>query len=274
MFEKPIIIFSDYCSFSKNFIETLMKHPELFETFIRMNIDVNPITKKRPQAFYQLQQSLDIKITKVPTIITPNAEYILSDIDAFKWLEHQIRLLKTDEGELKPFNPNEMISFSDNYSKFGSTDLCDAKEQSFKFYDKGVLQDDNFLQTKKAWDPDNVNGFLDDSEEPTNIDYTSKQNERQFFDESRKKQTPNSNFQNNYVQQTNNNVDVSAKYTNNIQRQQMAQRQPPRKNINFVDSNFSHNKGSQKGKEMDVKLAQLMNDRDSMNNDLSQRPRY
>jgi hypothetical protein len=263
-----------------------MKHPAIFETFIRMNIDVNPSTKKRPQSFYQVQQALDIKITKVPTVITPNAEYVLSDVDAFKWLEHQIRLLTTEADELKPFNPNEMGSFSDNYSNFGSTDLCDAKEQSFKFFDKGMLSDDNFLQTNKAWDPKNTNGFLDGSEEPSKIDYSSKQNERQFFDESRQK--PNSNFENNFVQQTNDNVDISAKYNNQkaFQQRQSTQQQPQqRKNINFTDPNFglagqmnnsgrSNGKSSQKGKEMDIKLEQLMNDRDSMNNSLSQRQQF
>ena len=43
-----------------------------------------------------------------------------------------------------------MGSFSDNYSSFGSTDLCDAKEQSFKFYKDGKLTDDNYLNTSKT----------------------------------------------------------------------------------------------------------------------------
>ena len=137
MFEKPIVIYSDYCVYSKNFIQTLMKYPDLFNSFIRMNIDVDTKTKRRPQAFYQIQDVLDIKITKVPTLITPNAQYILSDVEAFKWLEYQVKLLTDTSGELQPFNPNEMMSFSDNYADYGSTDLCDAKEQSFKFYQNG-----------------------------------------------------------------------------------------------------------------------------------------
>jgi hypothetical protein len=284
MFDKPILVYSDYCNFSKNFIETLMKHPVLFETFIRMNIDVNPSTKKRPQSFYQVQQALDVKISKVPTIITPNAEYVLSDADAFKWLEHQIRILTKETDELKPFNPNEMSSFSDNYSNFGSTDLCDAKEQSFKFFEQGQLSDDNFLQTNKSWDPKKTNGFLDGAEEDDkkNMDYSSRQNERQFFDDSRQKQQPNSNLENQYIQKTNNDINISTKYNSqNQQRQSTIQQQ--RKNINFTDSNFGlsgqisksgQGKVSQKGQEMDSKLEQLMNDRDSMNKTLSQRKQY
>lgn len=277
MFDKPILIYSDYCVFSKNFIQTLMKHPELFETFIRMNIDVNPNTKKRPAPFYQVQQALDIKITKVPTVITNNAQYVLSDVDAFKWLEHQIRLLTAETDELKPFIANEMNSFSDNYSTFGSTDLCDAKEQNFKFFQGGKLSDDNFLQTNKSWDPKNTNGFLGDDKGPKTMDYSSKQNERQFFDESRQK-TGNGNvtgqLENQYVQSTN-----DSKYYN--QQRQSPQPQQQRKNINFTDPNFGlsgkitqKGKMSQKGQEIDTKLEQLMNDRESMNASLSQRRQY
>jgi hypothetical protein len=285
MFDKPILIYSDFCVYSKNFIETLMKHETLFDSFIRMNIDVQPNTKKRPHAFYQIQEALDTKITKVPTIITPNAQYILSDVNAFKWLEHQIRLLNSESDDLEPFNPNEMSSFSDNYSNFGSTDLCDAKEQSFKFFDNGTLYDDNFLQTNVSWDPKNsakTNGFLNDLESSTkSTDYNTKQNERQFFDDSRKSQQKNtSSLENQYVQQTNN-PDVSSKYNSyNQQRQTSIQQQ--RKNINFTDSSFglsgqinngNKNKMSQKGQEIDTKLEQLMNDRENIDKQLNQRPR-
>lgn len=285
MFDKPILIYSDYCKYSKNFIQTLMKHPDLFESFIRMNIDTDVRTKKRPQAFYQIQQALDIKITKVPTVITPNAQYVLSDINAFKWLEHQIRLLTAESDELKPFNPNEMGSFSDNYANFGSTDLCDAKEQNFKFYNNGTLPDDNYLQTNKSWDPNNAsktNGFLNDLEEQTkNMDYNTKQNERQFFDESRQKPNKNnSHLDNQYVQQINTDIDISSKYNSyNQQRQSTIQQQ--RRNINFTDPNFglsgkmnnTSNITSQKGKEIDTKLEQLMNDRENIDKMLNQRPR-
>jgi len=56
MFEKPIVIYSDYCVYSKNFIQTLMKYPELYESFIRMNIDVDASTKKRPKAFIKFKK--------------------------------------------------------------------------------------------------------------------------------------------------------------------------------------------------------------------------
>jgi thiol-disulfide isomerase/thioredoxin len=250
MFDKPILIYSDYCVYCKNFLETLMKYPDLYNSFIRMNIDVDLYTKRRPQAFYKIQEILNIRISKVPTLITPNAEHILSDVDAFKWLEYQIKLLSNTSDEIIPFNPNEMISFSDNYSNLGSTDLYDAKEQSFKFFKDGQLSDDNYLNTTKTWDPKgtNTNGFLNDLEKSTsNIDLSKKQMERQYVE----------------------NIRGKTGIENNSGRSQ---------NINFMDANlFSSNKNdkiSLKSKEVDMKLQQLMNDRDRIDTELNRRPRF
>lgn len=277
MFDKPIVIYSDYCVYSKNFLETLMKYPELFNSFIRMNIDVNPSTRKRPDAFYQIQKMLDIKITKVPTLITPNAQYILSDVEAFKWLEHQIKLLTDTSGELQPFNPNEMISFSDNYANFGSTNLCDAKEQSFKFYKEGRLTDDNYLNTNKGWDPNSnkTNGFLNDLESSSpNVDLASKKNEREYFDNIRSKQGKQSqlNMREQYIQHN-----QTSKFSQ--QREQFTN-QPSNMNINFTDPNFGLSgqmgkvKVSDKSKQLDTRLQQLMNDREQVDTSLSQRQRF
>jgi hypothetical protein len=250
-----------------------------------MNIDVDASTKKRPKAFYQVQEVLDIKITKVPTLITPNAQYVLSDVDAFKWLEYQVKQLTDTSGELQPFNPNEMGSFSDNYSSFGSTDLCDAKEQTFKFYKDGKLDDDNYLNTSKTWDPQQggkTNGFLNDLEKSSpNMDYASKQNERQYFDDMRKKNSNegDSSVQNNmrdqYVQQSNN----SSRF-NIQQRENIPQQRAGGGKINFMDPNFglagqigNNPNNSAKSKEMDMKLQQLMQDRESIDSQLHQKPR-
>jgi hypothetical protein len=281
MFEKPIVIYSDYCVYSKNFIKTLMKYPELYESFIRMNIDVDSSTKKRPKAFFQIQDVLEIKITKVPTLITPNAQYVLSDVDAFKWLEYQVKLLTNTSGELQPFNPNEMGSFSDNYSSFGSTDLCDAKEQSFKFYKDGKLTDDNYLNTSKTWDPNNsdkTNGFLNELEKSNpEMDYNTKQSERQYFDQMRgKKDNGNAqmNMKDQYIQENNSSSKFNTQQREHIPQQRM------NGNINFTDPNFglsgqmgSGNGMSGKGKEMDMKLQKLMEDRETVDFELNKRPR-
>jgi hypothetical protein len=271
-----------------------MKYPELYNSFIRMNIDVDIQTKRRPKSFYQLQEVLDTKITKVPTLITQNAQYILSDIEAFKWLEYQIKLLSDTSGELQGFNPNEMGSFSDNYANYGSTDLCDAKAQSFKFFSGGELTDDNFLNTSKTWDPNNkdkTNGFLNDLESNTpKMDYTTKQNERQYFDDIRQKQKQAHpmNMNEQYIQQNRTDANSSF-YTSQQQKQRENIPQSPQPrggNINFADPSFGlagqlnsqsvGNKGggSQKSKEIDMKLQQLIQDRDNVDVLLNQRPRF
>jgi hypothetical protein len=266
-----------------------MKYPDLYDSFIRMNIDTDPSTKKRPKAFYQIQDVLDIKITKVPTLITPNAEYVLSDVDAFKWLEYQVKLLSDTSGELQPFNPNEMGSFSDNYSSFGSTDLCDAKEQSFKFYKDGKLTDDNYLNTSKTWDPNNsdkTNGFLNELETSNpEMDYNTKQSERQYFDQMCGKRNNGNgngngnvkmNMKDQYIQENNG----SSKF--NTQQRQNIPQQNINGKINFTDPNFglsgkmgsgSGNGMSGKGKEMDIKLQKLMEDREMVDVELNRRPR-
>ena len=51
MFERPILFYSDHCNYSKQFINILIKDPDIFNSFIRINIDTNPVTKKRPEIF-------------------------------------------------------------------------------------------------------------------------------------------------------------------------------------------------------------------------------
>jgi hypothetical protein len=140
-----------------------MKHHELFDAFIRINIDADKSTKKRPSIFYDIQRELNIKILEVPTIITPGPEYVLPGADAFDWLE-QITAKK--ETSLQGFNPIEMGSFSDSYSTYGSSDLYDAREQSFKFIGKA----DEKIET-----PPETSSVSKD-------DYARKQQERETFD--------------------------------------------------------------------------------------------
>jgi hypothetical protein len=287
IFKKPILIFSKYCKYSHNFLQILIKHPELYDSFIRMNIDINPTTKKRPDMFYKIQQMLNRKISKVPTIITPGAEHILSDQDAFKWLEFQINHLNkqmSKEAGLTPFNPNEMISFSDNYAKYdksGSTDLNDANEQSYKFYVNKQLPNDNYLRTDKTWAPnsDKTNGFLNDLESSTqNIDYNSLQSERQYFDDHQQKQRSvigNMNFKDNNSQGKINTQDINS-FSKNRQQPIIS-----RQSINFTDPSFglsgkfgANNKMSLKTKDLDDKLSSLQKDREMMDNTLQQRRQY
>ena len=134
MYDRPILFYSEYCIHSKNFLNALMKHQELFDLFIRINIDVDITTKQRPNVFYNIQRELGIKIKEIPTIITPGPENILTGADAFDWLDFQTKSLSKESVE--GFNCIEMGSFSDSYSTYGSSDLNDAKQQTFKFIGK------------------------------------------------------------------------------------------------------------------------------------------
>lgn len=124
-------IYSDYCQHCNNFINALNKHPILYESMIRINIDVDPKTKQRPSLFYDIQNQLQFKIEEVPTIVINNGEYVLSGIEAFKWLEFELKQIS--QKELAGFNSIEMGSFSDTYATYGSNDLHDARDQSFQF---------------------------------------------------------------------------------------------------------------------------------------------
>jgi hypothetical protein len=142
MFERPILLYSNYCAYSQQFIEILLENKEIFETFIRVNIDINIDTKRRPDLFYEIQNTLNYKIKEVPTIIIGNGEYVLSGSEAFKWLNYELEQINnkntnnTNDSLLEGFNSVEMGSFSDMYSTFGSNSLNNAREQSFKFLDK------------------------------------------------------------------------------------------------------------------------------------------
>lgn len=166
MFDRPILFYSEYCVHSTNFLNTLMKHPDIYEAFIRISIDVEPNTKSRPKIFYDIQTELGIKISEVPTVITPGPEYVLTGADAFDWLQSQISSTNTTSEELQGFNPVEMGSFSDSYSTYGSNDLTDAKEQTFKFLGRS----DDCIET-----PPETGSVSKD-------DYARKQHERESFD--------------------------------------------------------------------------------------------
>ena len=135
MFDKPILFYSEYCIHSTNFLNTLMKTPEFYNNFVRINIDADISTKRRPDIFYNIQRELNIKIVEVPTIITPGPEYVLTGADAFSWLEQELQSYK-DKDDIQGFNSIEMGSFSDSYSLYGSTDLNNARDQCFQFVNK------------------------------------------------------------------------------------------------------------------------------------------
>jgi hypothetical protein len=134
MFENPILIYSEYCNYSLQFIQALEKYPDLFDAFKTISVDVDTRTQQRPTVFYDIQYALGQAIKEVPTIIIKQGEYVLSGEEAFKWLEHTIN--QNTKNELMGFNSNEMGSFSDSYASLDAQGLHDATEQTFKFIKK------------------------------------------------------------------------------------------------------------------------------------------
>lgn len=282
-FDRPILIYSDYCIHSKNFLQMLMKQPDIYNTFIRMNIDVDPITKQRPSIFYKIQQQLNKKIVRVPTIIvkTSTEILILSDKDAFKWLDFQINSNKESGGSIKGFNINEMASFSDGYSKFTengneSTHINDANEQSFKFYKningQKVLPGENFnLDCEVKGTESFLDKNFENSKKFDQSIYNNLENSRQNFSNQQ------SNIGVGKIQQLEsmsmNKTKVSvadSEFNNRVNNyQQSSQQQQRIPQIDFTSQNFGlsqelggtkFNK-SQKLEEFDSKLNQLMMDR-------------
>ena len=166
MFDRPILFYSDYCIHSTNFLKMLSKNQELFDVFIRINIDADPNTKTRPQIFYEIQRVLNYKIEEIPTLITPGPEKVLTGVGAFEWLEFQMNECKKESDDLQGFNPIEMGSFSDSYSTYGSSDLNDARDQCFQFINK---------PEQKINTPEETSAISKD-------DYSNKQKERETFD--------------------------------------------------------------------------------------------
>lgn len=249
MFQSPILVYSDYCNYCASFINALVKHPIIFESFVKVNIDVDPSTKQRPSVFYEIQNVLNHKISRVPTIVIDNGSYVLTGEEAFKWLDYEIK--RSNESVLSPFNPNEMGSFSDQYSKFGSTNIHDATEQSFKFLssnnDKIYTPEENSIERR---------------------DLTSKQKERDSLDNIRGTHPPQNIVRN---QESFNQPKIRDSDYSNMMNQRYTP-QVQKQNIDFTGSNFgfANQMGGQregmgmshKQKEMDMKLQELMSQRE------------
>lgn len=194
MFDRPILFYSDYCIHSTNFLNALAKSQDLFNAFIRINIDADPNTRTRPPIFYEIQQVLNYKIEEIPTVITPGPEKVLTGNGAFEWLEFQIDQCKPAE-DLQGFNPIEMGSFSDSYSTYGSTDLNNARDQCFRFIDKPEQRIDTPAETSSI----------------SKDDYSNKQKERENFDNVHSAtQQPNKFV--NKMQATDKQKDIESKY--------------------------------------------------------------
>jgi hypothetical protein len=229
-----------------------MKHPDIVDSFVKVNIDVEPQTQQRPRVFYEIQNALGYKISRVPTIVVDNGSYVLTGEDAFKWLEFEIK--KSSEKLLTPFNPNEMGSFSDQYSKFGSTDLHDATDQSFKFLSKNndhiYTPEENNMERK---------------------DLSALQKERESLDKIRGNGHTQMRPVSTPTRQMESQNFKEADYSSLMNQRQVTTQSAPKQNIDFTGASFGFaNQMGQRGgfshkqKEMEMKLQELMSQREEI----------
>lgn len=235
LFERPILIFSKYCKYSMQFLENLSTIPNLFDAFVRVNIDADPITKKRPQVFDVIQHALQLRITEVPTLILDQGKTILTGKNAFMWLDNVVSDIEEQlqqnqqnqsqqesppqnnlQSNYKPediscFNPNEMGGFSDCYATINSEQ---PSQHTFQFINQAPI---------KIVTPEDFNEKL------SQTDMSRLQQERDTV----KSTSVNSN---NFL---------------------------PRPEMIRVENYPVNNKSNPKQNEMDQRLSQLMKERDS-----------
>jgi hypothetical protein len=144
MFENPILFYSNFCQHSKSFLQNLKTSPELYNAVVKVNIDVDPKTRKRHHLFYDIPKQIGRPITEVPTLIVEN--YFLVGNDTNKWLHSLLNSQQEQDQqpeqqqeqqevpfETEGFNPNEMGSFSDSYADINTEGLTSEKRQSYYF---------------------------------------------------------------------------------------------------------------------------------------------
>ena len=249
MFDRPILIYSNYCNYSKLFVEHLTKFPPLFEAFIRVNIDPVDSTKQRPKVFYEIQEILKFKISEVPTIIVQNGEFVLSGKEAFSWLEYQLNQIaeshqnesshqqnnpsQQQDNVLEPFNPLEMGSFSDGYAGIGD----DAPSmQSFQFLNAPIQNIQTPEETGDNYEKQN------NSHETRGNDYSNYLQERNTNMGSKALQSSDkrmmSQFSNNTDKTNRKQNEVDKKYEQLLaERDGMFEKRNP-KRVNFADGSY------------------------------------
>lgn len=252
MSNKPILFFSNDCVYSKQFLSILSKYN--FIQIEPISIDPNPRTKSRPKVFYDVQNYLQYKITKVPTVVLfGNDNYAISGDEAFKWIKYTINKHTSQKQQntpgIKEYNPNEMGNFSDSYSKYGSTDIHDTSEQAFQFIGK-----EERIFTPKEEQFSNIDAKQKELERDQYINIQRPSSTPRFSDEnSDRRGAPNINLN---VDYNNSNIHI------------------PKQNVDFSNSNFgfaSNYQGNssqfqsktQKSQEFDNRLESLLSQRES-----------
>jgi thiol-disulfide isomerase/thioredoxin len=110
----------------------MKNNQEKFEDVIILKIDVDKLTNKRPQAYYDIQNIYEWSIKSVPTVIVDDGKKVLSGEDAFNWLDSVINKLP----DYKPSN----LNVNEEFSNVGQ-DSSILSEQEMKMMNSKVFTD-------------------------------------------------------------------------------------------------------------------------------------
>ncbi len=83
MFDSPIVLYSARCAHSQEFLEIVKSRPE---RIVAISVDKDPATGGKPQAYFDVQNVLEWKVKRVPTVITTQGD-IVSGTNAFVWAQ-------------------------------------------------------------------------------------------------------------------------------------------------------------------------------------------
>lgn len=113
MFKNPIVLCSSFCEHSRALVEKMKTTKEHFKDVVFIKIDMDVTTRKRPQAFYDLQNVFEWNIKTVPTVITNEGKSLLSGRDAFEWVDETVQTAS----EYRPSN----MAVNEEFSNLGDS---------------------------------------------------------------------------------------------------------------------------------------------------------
>ncbi len=139
-FEKPIIVYSTYCNYSMQLLEKLSnEYKKIYDKLVRMNIDVNPNTGKRPKIFIDIQTMINYNIDRVPSLILEDGT-VLTDTHIQNWIDIQ------NSNEIPAISGFDSFTENNNFSTIGNGNLQSDvfKSKMEKFSEKKIDMDSKF----------------------------------------------------------------------------------------------------------------------------------
>lgn len=150
MIPSPILLVSTFCKHSVDIVDLMKTDSKKFNDIILLKIDIDPVTKKRPQAYYDIQNIVEWSIKSVPTIVTKDAKEILSGEQVFEWVNARL------EKGFAPSNAlvNEIYSGvgeSSCINVSGDASFCNKKDISGNY--EQLIQSRQPVQPERSGPP-------------------------------------------------------------------------------------------------------------------------